>query len=145
MRSEDPGIYRQVREQTRIPLAVGEPYGDRWDSNERIENHLIDNDRVTIPYAGGITEHVKLPAVCETHYVGLIPHNGPISELALVHVCGSSGGPALKEMRRGGWKQFPWSPQDHDLRDGIAVGKRSARAGRRVRSKLGDAYRGGNR
>jgi galactonate dehydratase len=30
---------------------------------------------------------MKLAAICETHYVGLVPHfTGPIAEAALVHV-----------------------------------------------------------
>ena len=72
-----------------MPIAVGEQFGYKWDTNELIENHLIDYTRATVPNVGGITEFMKIAALCETHYVGLIPHfTGPISEAALVHACG---------------------------------------------------------
>ena len=76
---------------TKVPIAVGEQFGDRWDINELIENRLIDYSRVTLPNAGGLTELKKIAAMCETHYAGLIPHFcGPLSTASLVHVLGSS-------------------------------------------------------
>lgn len=91
VRSENPEVYRRVRQMTTVPIAVGEQFGDRWDINELIEDHLIDYSRVTLPNAGGISELKKIAALCETHYVGMIPHfTGPLSTAALVHVLGSS-------------------------------------------------------
>jgi len=76
---------------TSVPIAVGEQFGDRWDINELIEQHLIDYSRVTLPNTGGISEFKKIASLCETHYVGMIPHfTGPLSTAALVHVLGSS-------------------------------------------------------
>ena len=75
---------------TKVPIAVGEQFGDRWDINELIENRLIDYTRVTLPNTGGITEYKKIISMAETHYVGMIPHfTGPLSTAALVHVLGS--------------------------------------------------------
>ncbi len=91
VRSENPEVYRTIRQKTKVPIAVGEQFGDRWDSNELIEDHLIDYTRFTIPNTGGIAEFKKLAAICETHYVGMIPHfTGPLSTATLVHVLGSS-------------------------------------------------------
>jgi len=91
IRSENPGVYRTIRNMTKVPIAVGEQFGDRWDTNELIEERLIDYSRVTLPNTGGITELKKIATLCETHYVGLIPHfTGPLSTAALVHVLGSS-------------------------------------------------------
>lgn len=91
IRSENPGVYRTFRQATKVPIAVGEQFGDRWDINELIEQHLIDYSRVTLPNSGGITELKKIAALCETHYIGMIPHfTGPLSTAALVHVLGSS-------------------------------------------------------
>jgi galactonate dehydratase len=91
VRSENPGVYKTIRQMTKVPIAVGEQFGDRWDINELIENRLIDYSRVTLPNAGGLTELKKIAAMCETHYAGLIPHFcGPLSTAALVHVLGSS-------------------------------------------------------
>jgi L-alanine-DL-glutamate epimerase-like enolase superfamily enzyme len=91
IRSENPGVYKTIRQMTKVPIAVGEQFGDRWDINELIENRLIDYSRVTLPNSGGILELKKIAAICETHYVGMIPHfTGPLSTAALVHVLGSS-------------------------------------------------------
>ena len=99
IRSENPGAYRQLRPQVKVPIAVGEHFGPRWDQNELIEGRLIDYARVSIPNCGGITEYVKIASMCETHYVGLIPHfTGPLAEAALVQVCAVFPGPVLMEM-----------------------------------------------
>lgn len=91
IRSENPGVYRSFRTLTKAPIAVGEQFGDRWDTNELIEQHLINYSRVTLPNTGGIGELKKIASLCETHYVGMLPHfTGPLSTAALVHVLGSS-------------------------------------------------------
>jgi len=119
IRSENPGVYRTLRQQVKVPIAVGEQFGDRWDINELIEQHLIDYARVTIPNVGGLTEFLKIAALCETHYVGLIPHfTGPISEAALVHACGAFSGPVLMEMTGAGSRSEPHLPQHFDFRNG---------------------------
>ena len=102
VRSENPGVYRNVRAMTKVPIAVGEQFGDRWDTNELIEDRLIDYTRFTLPNTGGIAEFKKLAAICETHYVGMIPHfTGPLSTASLVHVLGSSS-PSRAMMELGG-------------------------------------------
>lgn len=91
VRSENKKVYEKVRQMTNVPIAVGEQFGDKWEINELIENHLIDYTRVTLPNVGGITELKKISALCETHYVGMIPHfTGPLASAAVVHVLGSS-------------------------------------------------------
>ena len=91
IRSENPDMYRTVRTMTKVPIAVGEQFGDRWDINELVENELIDYARVTVPNTGGILEFRKITDMCETHYVGMVPHfTGPLSTAALVHVLGAS-------------------------------------------------------
>jgi L-alanine-DL-glutamate epimerase-like enolase superfamily enzyme len=99
VRSENNGVYRQLRPMVKIPIAVGEQHSHRWDINELIEGRLIDYNRVSIPNCGGITEYQKLAALCETHYVGQTPHfTGPIGEAALVHCNAGFSGPVLMEM-----------------------------------------------
>ncbi|QHT69162.1 mandelate racemase/muconate lactonizing enzyme family protein [Rhodocytophaga rosea] len=91
IRSENPDVYTTVRQMTNVPIAVGEQFGDRWDINTFIEKRLIDYTRVTLPNTGGISEFKKIAALCETHYIGMIPHfTGPLSVAALVHALGSS-------------------------------------------------------
>jgi L-alanine-DL-glutamate epimerase-like enolase superfamily enzyme len=119
VRSENPGVYRELRKQVKVPIAVGEQFGDRWDQNELIEQRLIDYARVTLPNTGGITEFMKIAAICETHYVGLTPHfTGPIAEAALVHCCGVFSGPVLMEMTGAGPRHEPHLPQHFDFKNG---------------------------
>lgn len=120
VRSENPGVYKQVRQMVKVPIAVGEHFGDRWDGlNELVENRLIDYSRVSIPNSGGITEYMKQAAICETHYVGLTPHfTGPIAETALVHCCSVFSGPVLMEMRGNGPLPATYLPKSFDFKDG---------------------------
>ncbi len=119
VRSENPEVYRTLRPQVKVPIAVGEHFGDRWDLNMLVENQLIDYSRVSIPNCGGITEFMKIAALCETHYVGLIPHfTGPVGEAALVHCCGASSGPMMMEMTGDGSQELPHLPQCYDFRGG---------------------------
>jgi L-alanine-DL-glutamate epimerase-like enolase superfamily enzyme len=102
IRSENPAPLAALREQVRLPIAAGEQYGDRWDIHELLERHLIDFTRITLPNTGGITEFLKIAALCETHYIGMIPHfTGPISVAALVHVLGALPVPVIVEIAGG--------------------------------------------
>lgn len=119
IRSENPGVYRTLRPQVKVPIAVGEQFGDRWDLNELVEQHLIDYSRVSVPNCGGITEFMKIAAMCETHYVGLIPHfTGTLATAALVHCCGVFSGPVLMEMLGTGPREVPHLPRNFDFRNG---------------------------
>ncbi len=67
-----------LRRKVNVPLAAGEEWGNRWDFNKLVENHDIDYVRATLPNVGGITEMMKIAAICETHFVGIVPHfTGP--------------------------------------------------------------------
>ena len=119
VRSENPDVYKVLRGQTSVPIAVGEQFGAKWDVNMLVENHLIDYARVTVPNVGGITEFLKIMGMCEAHYVGLIPHfTGPISEAALVHLCGAFSGPALMEMLPRATGGVSYLPECFDFRQG---------------------------
>jgi galactonate dehydratase len=119
VRSENNSVYRQLRPMVKVPIAVGEQHSTRWEINELIENRLIDYCRISIPNCGGLTEYLKLAALCETHYVGLTPHfTGTISEAALVHACSSFSGPVLMEMTGNGVKDIPYLPKHYDFKGG---------------------------
>jgi L-alanine-DL-glutamate epimerase-like enolase superfamily enzyme len=119
VRSENPGVYRELRKQVKVPIAVGEQFGSKWDVNELIENQLIDYSRMTLPNVGGITEFMKIAALCDTHYVGLIPHfTGPLSEAALVHACGATSLPCMMEITGDGPKPEPHLPVCMDWNKG---------------------------
>lgn len=119
IRSEDPGVYRELRAHVKVPIAVGEQFGSKWDVRWLVENQLIDYARITLPNVGGITEYMKIQALCETHYVGLIPHfTGPLSEAALAHACSVFSGPVMMEMLGDGTRDVPHLPERYDFRDG---------------------------
>ncbi len=117
IRSENPGVYKTIRQMTNVPIAVGEQFGDRWDINELIEGRLIDYCRITTPNSGGLNELKKIASLCETHYVGMIPHfTGPLSTAALVHVLGSSSPTrCLIELAGGVFEQPAYFNSDYML------------------------------
>ena len=119
VRSEEPAVYRTLRSQVKVPIAVGEHFGDRWEMNELVEEHLIDYSRVTLPNCGGITDLRKQAAICETHYVGLVPHfTGPVATAALAHVMATFPGPACMEILGAEPRPEPHLPQHVDFRHG---------------------------
>ncbi len=107
-----------LRRTVRVPIAAGEEWGNRWDFNKLLENHDIDYMRATLPNVGGITEMVKIAAICETHFVGIVPHfTGPISTAALVHALGPFSGPVLLEYNYQG-RTIPHVTIGLDFKDG---------------------------
>jgi galactonate dehydratase len=106
---EDPTRDEQFREDipklrmmTTCPLAAGEEWGQRWDFNKLLENHDIDYNRATLPNVGGITEMMKVAALCSTHAVGIVPHfTGPVATAALVHCLSTFPGPVIFEYNYG--------------------------------------------
>jgi len=119
IRSEGVDSYQTIRQRTRVPIAAGEQFGYKWDVNTLIERQLIDYARVTLPNVGGISEFMKIVALAETHYVGMIPHfTGPIAEAALVHCLTASSTVALMEMLGNGSRTWPYLPKVYDFRNG---------------------------
>jgi L-alanine-DL-glutamate epimerase-like enolase superfamily enzyme len=113
--TEDLPILRRT---VKVPLAAGEEWGYRWDFNKLVEAHDIDFLRATLPNVGGITEMLKVAAICETHFVGIVPHfTGPIATAALVHCLGTFAGPVLMEYNYQG-RTLRHLPVCLDFKDG---------------------------
>jgi galactonate dehydratase len=111
----------KLRQMTTVPLTHGEEWGQRYDFNKLVENHDIDYIRATLPNVGGITEMMKIAAICETHAVGIIPHfTGPISTAALVNCLSTFPGPVIMEYNYGG-RPIEHLPQCLDFKDGKAL------------------------
>jgi galactonate dehydratase len=107
-----------LRGKVNTPIAAGEEWGARWDFNKLVENHSIDYLRATLPNVGGITEMMKIAAICETHFVGIAPHfTGPIATAALVHSLGAFPGPVLLEYNYQG-RTIPHMPVGLDFKNG---------------------------
>ena len=87
VRHENPEALKRVREKTRIPLAIGERYHDKWDCREAVVNQYIDYLRPDINHCGGISEMKKIAALAEVYYINMIPHNnaGPLGSAATLH------------------------------------------------------------
>jgi len=102
---EDPVREEQFRTQipklrmlTTVPLAPGEEWGQRWEFNTLVEARDIDFARCTLPNVGGISEMVKIMAMCDTHKVGIVPHfTGSIGTAGHVHTMTAFPGQVLIE------------------------------------------------
>ena len=111
----------KLRQMTSVPLTHGEEWGQRYDFNKLVENHDIDYIRATLPNVGGITEMMKIAAICETHAVGIVPHfTGPISTAALVNCLSTYPGPVIMEYNYGG-RPIPHLPECLDFKNGKAL------------------------
>jgi galactonate dehydratase len=110
----------KLRRMTAVPLTHGEEWGLRWDFNRLVEDHDVDFVRSTLPNVGGITEMMKVAAICETHAVGIVPHfTGPIATAALVHCLSTFSGRVMLEHYPGGGP-IDYLPEWLDLKNGKA-------------------------
>ena len=108
----------KLRQMTSVPIAAGEEWGWRWDFNKLVENHDIDFNRCTLPNVGGITEYLKILALCETHAVGMVPHfTGPVATAALVHCLATYPGSVMFEYNYGD-RKIPYLPEYTDFKAG---------------------------
>jgi galactonate dehydratase len=110
----------KLRQMTTVPLTHGEEWGLRWDFNRLVESHDVDFVRSTLPNVGGITEMMKVAAICETHAVGIVPHfTGPIATAALVNCLSTFPGPLMLEYNHGG-RAIDYLPECLDFKSGKA-------------------------
>jgi galactonate dehydratase len=119
IRSDNLETYKLIRSKVNVPLAVGEVLGNKWDWQTLIEGDLVDYGRVTIPNVGGVSEYMKIAAMCETHHIGLIPHfTGPVATATLVHCNAALSVPVIMEMSGGGRREWPYLKSHYDFRNG---------------------------
>lgn len=88
--AEDQQALRYIREQSTIPIAIGEVFNSVWDCNQLIEQNLIDFIRVSATYAGGITHVRRIIDLAGLHNVRTgfhgAPSHSPISMAAQAHM-----------------------------------------------------------
>lgn len=126
----------KLRQMTTVPLTHGEEWGQRWDFNRLVENHDIDYIRATLPNVGGITEMMKIAAMCETHAVGIVPHfTGPVATAALVNCLSTFPGPVIMEYNYGG-RPIDYLPECLDFNNGKAYRNDRPGLGVRLEPKL---------
>jgi len=123
--AEDPLREEQFRTQlpklrllTPIPLAAGEEWGTRAEFSSLVENRDIDFARASLPNIGGITEMLKVMAMCDTHKVGIVPHfTSPIGTAGHLHTMMSFPGQVLMEYNYGE-RRVDYLPEFLECRNG---------------------------
>jgi len=96
IRAEHMHGYRHIRQHSRVPLAAGEQWANKWEFRQPIEEELVDYVRMDLCICGGLTEGKKIAAMAETHFIKTLPHNplGPVCTAASLHLdlaCDNSG------------------------------------------------------
>jgi len=122
---EDPLREEQFRTQipklrlmTSVPLAPGEEWGTRADFSPLVEQRDIDFARASLPNVGGITEMLKIMALCDLHKVGIVPHfTGPIATAGHLHTMMAFPGQVLMEFNQHD-RPVPYLPDFMEFRNG---------------------------
>jgi mannonate dehydratase len=82
--------FKYVREQTAVPLAMGELFTNGQEWKELVQNQLIDFIRVHVSDIGGITPAVKLANFCNVYGIRTAFHGpgdlSPIGMTAQMHI-----------------------------------------------------------
>jgi galactonate dehydratase len=86
---ESHNALRQVRENVRVPLCVGERHFTRWDYTEILNNRLVDYIMPDVAWCGGISELRRIAAMAEAQFIRVSPHDalGPVAIAAGFQVC----------------------------------------------------------
>ena len=102
LRSEGSQSLRLLRQQTSVPIAVGEQWDNKWRFQQAIEEDLMDYCRIDLGIVGGLTEAKKIAGWCETHYIHLAPHapGGTVATAACLHLCLASSLVGVLELPR---------------------------------------------
>jgi L-alanine-DL-glutamate epimerase-like enolase superfamily enzyme len=122
---EDPVREEQFRTQipklrllTTVPLAPGEEWGTRAEFSPLVERRDIDFARASLPNVGGITEMLKIMAMCDAHKVGIVPHfTGPIATAGHMNTMMAFPGQVLMEYNQGE-RPVPYLPEFLECRNG---------------------------
>lgn len=94
---------RQLRAQTRVPLATGERLCTRYEFAPLCSERLVDYIMPDVVHVGGISEMRKICALADTFRVEVSPHNpqSEVSTLASLHVCACTPNCTLLEIGSG--------------------------------------------
>lgn len=109
MRDESPDSYAALRTMTEIPFAIGEEFASKWQALPYIQRGLTQYMRLDICNIGGFTESMKVAAMCEAHYVDLLPHNplGPVCTAASIQLAAAVPNFAWLEYNRSKFRPQP--------------------------------------
>lgn len=79
---------KKVVQHVNIPIALGERFNSKMELKEYLENGIVDVMMFDCGKIGGITEALKICAMCEAWQVKVAPHNpfGPVVAIAQAHL-----------------------------------------------------------
>ena len=79
---------RRVAEHVDIPIALGERLNSKWELKQYLEAGIFDVMMFDVGKIGGLTESMKVCALCEAYQIKVAPHNpfGPVAAIASVHL-----------------------------------------------------------
>jgi galactonate dehydratase len=99
---------KQIRENTRIPLCVGEHHFTRWDFVPVLEERLVDYIMPDVAWCGGISEWRRIAALAEPSYIRVSPHDaiGPVAMVASFHVSMATANLYRQEFVRSTYETF---------------------------------------
>ena len=85
---ESINALREVRENTDVPLCVGERHFTRWDYVELFRERLVDYVMPDIAWTGGISEARRIASQAESYFIRFSPHDalGPVMVMASAQV-----------------------------------------------------------
>jgi len=87
---EHMDTFRLIRQQSSIPIAMGEVFVGPWEGLNLITEHLIDYVRHDLVHCGGITTGKKVATMCEPYGILTAWHGpgniSPIAHMANAHV-----------------------------------------------------------
>jgi mannonate dehydratase len=90
LRPEHLDTFRLIRQQSSIPIAMGEVFVGQWEGLHLITDHLIDYVRHDLAHVGGVTTGKKVATVCEPYGILTAWHGpgniSPVSHMANAHV-----------------------------------------------------------
>jgi L-rhamnonate dehydratase len=78
---------KTIRAETGIPLATGEHTYGRWQVETLLDAQAVDDVQSDPDWCGGISELMKIAAICSAHDVPLCPHGHSLH--ASLHVAGA--------------------------------------------------------
>jgi galactonate dehydratase len=85
---ESANTLKYIRQQTTVPICVGERHYSRWGFRPILEQQLVDYIMPDITRCGGPNEMKRIATMAEAYNIMVAPHNpnGPLSTLASAHV-----------------------------------------------------------
>jgi L-rhamnonate dehydratase len=92
---ERVGSFRRLKRATRVPLATGEHVYTRWQVRELLARDAVDFIQTDPDWTGGITELVKICALCSSFDVPVVAHGHSL--LPALHVAAAQS-PAVVPM-----------------------------------------------